>query len=111
FVTIPVDTTLDLGLMGLAFDPDFSVNHNLYLYYTMPDRTPQIARFDATGDVSPNAGTAIWTAPAPGAIQMHIGGTIAFGPDRMLYLSLGEIGAAANAQNLSNPFGKIHRMK
>src|SRR5206468_7508417 len=32
FVTLTVDSSGERGLLGIAFDPDFSTNHYVYLY-------------------------------------------------------------------------------
>src|SRR4029077_19988693 len=32
-----VDSSGERGLLGIAFDPDFSSNHYVYLYYTNPN--------------------------------------------------------------------------
>ena len=34
FLTVAVDTTAERGLMGIAFDPAFSANRFVYVYYT-----------------------------------------------------------------------------
>ena len=53
FVTLSVDSVGERGLLGVAFDPHFTLNHYIYLYYTVPG-TPahnRVARFTANGDV------------------------------------------------------------
>src|SRR5882762_7461009 len=34
FVSVTVDSSGERGLLGIAFDPNFPINHYLYLYYT-----------------------------------------------------------------------------
>src|SRR5687767_3099806 len=50
FVTVPTDTTVDLGLMGLTFHPSFATNQFIYLYYTRAGSPPRnrISRFTAS---------------------------------------------------------------
>ena len=36
FLTVPVDTTSERGLLGLAFDPDYASNGLFYVYRTSP---------------------------------------------------------------------------
>src|SRR5437773_8368355 len=35
FITLSVNSSGERGLLGIAFDPGFSSNHYLYLYYTL----------------------------------------------------------------------------
>jgi len=50
FLTVPVDSTGDRGLIGIAFDPAFSSNHFVYVYYTAatPVSHNRVSRFTAT---------------------------------------------------------------
>jgi glucose/arabinose dehydrogenase len=34
FLTLPVDSSGERGLLGVAFDPNFAANHFVYVYYT-----------------------------------------------------------------------------
>ena len=45
----------------------------------------------------------------PNAGGNHQGGAIHFGPDRKLYLAVGDHGDTSLAQSLNNPFGKVLR--
>ena len=58
-------------------------------------------------------GTTIITVPHPGQSN-HNGGTVAFGPDGYLYVSIGDGGGGGdpgeNAQNINSLLGKILRI-
>jgi glucose/arabinose dehydrogenase len=45
-----------------------------------------------------------------GSLNMHSGGRIMFGPDKMLYVYIGDAHRASSAQRLRSPRGKILRM-
>ncbi|MBS1663460.1 MAG: PQQ-dependent sugar dehydrogenase [Bacteroidetes bacterium] len=95
------------GLLGLAFHPDFKTNGKFYLFYTAPPRAggPQpgaswssltrISQFTAAGGANtadPATEKVILEADHPQS--NHNGGTIAFGPDGFLYISIGDGGNA-----------------
>src|SRR5262245_2926601 len=54
FVTLDVDDAVERGLLGITFDPQFAVNHHLYVYYTakVPTLHNRVSRFTAAGDVA-----------------------------------------------------------
>src|SRR3954468_24302267 len=50
---IPVSSIQENGLLGIALDPNFDINHNLFVVYTPPPDTndvTRISRFTVTGD-------------------------------------------------------------
>src|SRR5688572_14340744 len=53
FATLTVDFVQSRGLLGIALDPDFAVNHFIYIYYTAktPASHNRISRITASGDV------------------------------------------------------------
>jgi len=54
FVSLTVDSAVERGLLGLAFDPNFSSNNFVYVYYTVPGSLAQnrVSRFTASADVA-----------------------------------------------------------
>src|ERR1041384_2820202 len=54
FVTISANTFGEHGLLGIAFDPSFSTNQYVYVFYTANSPTIHnvISRFTANGDVA-----------------------------------------------------------
>ena len=104
------------GLLGLAFHPEYSANGRFFVYYTrIGDGTLVIAEYRVSDD--PNvAGTGeivLLTIPHP-TNRNHNGGMLAFGPDRHLYIGVGDGGAGndppGNAQNIDVLLGKILRI-
>lgn len=100
----------DRGLIGIDFDPEFGVNNYwVYFYYTGVDLLNHIVRYDASTDVGQQGPYEIFTTQSPSQ-QLHVGGTIQFGPDGTLYFAVGDNGYPPNAQDLTNPHGKILRI-
>ena len=54
FVTLPVDSAGERGLLGIAFDPNFATNQFVYVYYTAttPATHNRVSRFTANGDIA-----------------------------------------------------------
>jgi glucose/arabinose dehydrogenase len=110
FVDLPSEATGDRGLIGLAFDPEFGeTNHHIYFYYTGHDLLNHLVRFDASEDIATNGPYQLFQTQSPSQL-LHVGGAVAFGPDGKLYFAVGDNGSGANAQDLSNPHGKILRI-
>ena len=106
FISIPVNAAGEGGLLGMAFHPDFPAVPQVFLSYTRsgPDAqhplTSVISRF--TSDVGgltliPASEEEILTLDQP--FTNHNGGNIAFGPDRLLYIGLGDGGAGNDPLN------------
>src|SRR5688572_4464411 len=53
FVTVTVNSFLERGLLGIAFDPNFASNQWVYVFYTAtsPAIHNRVSRFTANGDV------------------------------------------------------------
>jgi len=121
------DTFLDLqnlvstqyneeGLLGLAFDPDFLVTREFYVYYVAPSpRRSVIARYVDDGyGLGAIESSAEILLEIPQPFGNHNGGQILFGPDGFLYIGLGDGGGAndpsGHAQNLGTLLGSILRI-
>jgi len=109
------------GLLGIAIDPNFPARPYIYTHANRtgsPTRVA-IARFTLTGDLSGTGSGALTFDPAsrydlvndiPDAAFNHNGGTLRFGPDGMLYVSLGEDAVPCAAQDTSSLRGVILRL-
>lgn len=121
------------GLLGFAFDPDYADNGFVYACWSertgvregvmgdgrvvKSNRRSVLARYSTTA-----AGGARTADPASELRLLevfqpfgnHNGGTILFGPDGMLYVALGDGGAAndpyGNSQSLAVLLGKVLRL-
>ena len=93
------------GLLGLAVDPEFSDNHFVYLYLTTPAEN-LVARYRFVRDRLTFDGVVVDGIEAG---PIHDGGRIAFGPDGKLYITTGETGEPALAQDPDSLNGKVLR--
>lgn len=128
------------GLLGLAFHPDYAANGLVYTYTSEPvAATADFSTMPTGADPNHQSVIAEWQVVAPGdpttvvdpttrreVLRVdqpqfnHDGGTLVFGPDGMLYVSLGDGGAAddqgvghvpgGNGQDPTNVLGTILRI-
>lgn len=93
------------GLLGLALHDD-----DLFVYSTADDGN-RIQRFELTGSAGSWAlGDATTIIDGLPSNTFHDGGRIAFGPDDMLYASVGDAGTSSDAQDEDSLAGKILRL-
>lgn len=80
------------GMLGLSKDPDFRSNHWVYIYYSPADSSVnRLSRFTFENDTIINSSEkVILEVKSQREICCHTGGSIAFGPDSLLYFSAGD---------------------
>ena len=111
------DSGNEEGLLGLAFDPAFAENGHFYVNYTAsgPRRTV-VSRFSVSaGDPDrADADSELVFLEVAQPYRNHNGGHVAFGPDGMLYVGLGDGGSSGdprgNGQDTSTLLGSILRI-
>jgi glucose/arabinose dehydrogenase len=119
----PVVSGGELGLLGLAFHPQYATNGQFFVFYTAANPTPGgdayldvLARYQVSA-ADPNvasvaSGTTVLSIP-DFAVN-HNGGMIEFGSDGFLYLGTGDGGGGGdpnrNGQNPNALLGKFLRL-
>lgn len=99
------------GLMGIALHPGFNENNYVYLYQTTRTNAGlqnRVVRY--TYENENLSFDRIIFDGIPGA-QYHDGGQIEFGPDGMLYISVGDAGNESAAQDTKSLAGSILRVR
>jgi glucose/arabinose dehydrogenase len=102
------------GLMEVALHPNFIENQLVYLTYSKPgpDETATTALLRARFDGRALVGAEdIFVADAWNNRNTNFGSRIAFGPDGMLYMTIGDRGEADRAQKTDDHVGKILRLR
>lgn len=100
------------GLLDIKLHPDYDENGWIYITYSKPGEGgggTTLARAKLEGNSFTNFEELFVARPFTDAGQ-HFGSRIAFDNDGFLYVSTGERGEKENAQDLSNHYGKIHRL-
>ena len=116
FVTVPVNTSSERGLLGIAFDPNFSSNRFLYVYYTraaapIKNRVSRFTASAANPDVAQAGSELVILDDVSSDAGNHNGGAIHFGLDGTLYIGIGDGGStSSNSQSLGTLNGKLLRI-
>lgn len=92
------------GLLGLAFHPDYAENGRFFVFYSAPLREGAPEGWNCTSHISEFLVSADPNRADPASERIllqvdkpqfnHNGGTVAFGPDGHLYISIGDGGGA-----------------
>lgn len=111
------------GLLGLAFPPDAGLTGRFYVNFTDANGATVVARFRrSSNSLIADAGSRFdlrWNGAGASAVidqpfANHNGGHLAFGPDGLLYIGLGDGGSANDpnhfAQDRASLLGKMLRI-
>lgn len=121
FASLPVNTAGERGLRGIALHPQFENNGRIYVFYSRSDSGAvsssseaivdnRVVYLTAADDGDVAEGGEVFVASLPvSSNAARIGGRIAFGPDRKLYVALGDMTSDDFAQDPNNPYGKVLR--
>lgn len=99
------------GLLGMAVHPRFGETQWLYLYHTTRVEgglRNRVVRYRLVGAQLTEPTTIVGDIPGS---QFHDGGRIAFGPQGYLYITTGDAGREALAQDRQSVAGKILRVR
>jgi putative heme-binding domain-containing protein len=118
FVTLPVDSTWERGLIGVALDPRFGESGHLYVCYVTPRPYVhhRISRLTARANLAIRGSELVLfegddQSKLGGDVAAgHQGGAIHFGKDGKLYVALGDQTAGEPAQKLTTLQGKLLRL-
>jgi glucose/arabinose dehydrogenase len=131
-VTIPVCASSEMGLLGIALDPDFTSNGFIYLYRTKQGLIPpcsggsrfnEVVRVTMAMDDTVSIGSlAVLLTGIRTDNGNHDGGVLRIGPDDKLYVGVGDTGLGDNvggpgsstnpyAQDLNQLEGKVLRLE
>ena len=119
------DTRCESGLLGIALDPQFDQNHWIYLYHTVPIENDGafhehlLGRFVYSNNrIDPASEKVLLRVRASHQKRIHEGGSIAFAPDGLLYLSTGDnqirseyLFSCKTSANSNDLRGKILRIR
>ena len=116
FAQLTVDGSGERGLLGIDFDPDFTSNGFVYIYYTRNStpRRNRVARLTsdpANPDVMlAGSETLVLEFNNLSGATNHNGGFIQFGIDGKLYVSIGDNANTANSQEYDTYLGNFLRI-
>jgi len=108
-------TSGEEGLLGLAFPPDFRSSRVFYVNFTVPSSVASSGmkvvveryRVSATDSNKADPASEKRLLEIEEPVSNHNGGMLAFGPDSMLYIGVGDGGSG---QTLTTLLGKILRI-
>jgi glucose/arabinose dehydrogenase len=111
-----VSTRAEQGLLGLAFAPDYVTSGRFYVHYTNLDGDTRVSSFQVSADpnrADETSEASVLSVEQPG--PAHNGGQLAFGPDGMLYIGLGDGGSRGGeddgrGQSLGDLLGSVLRL-
>ena len=115
-VSAEISTSGEMGLLGLAFHPDFATNRKFYVLLSNTNGDTEIREYQTTASdpttADPASERLVLLVDLPSTTTNHRAGWIGFGPDGMLYIPLGDGGGSPGnrPQDPSTMLGKVLRI-
>lgn len=115
-ITSKVSSSGELGLLGLAFHPNYTSNGFFYIYYNPTPSLSRISRFRVSDNDANKADleSEVTLLEIVQPETNHNGGQLIFGPNGYLYIALGDGGGSGdpqyNGQNSNSLLGSILRI-
>lgn len=105
------------GLLSIAVDPQWPSRPYVYVHHTQSGSVMRVVRFTGRGTLSGSGSTNLTLdslyqvlTGLPDNADNHNGGSLRFGPDGMLYLSVGDDANSCSAQDRTSLRGCVFRM-
>jgi glucose/arabinose dehydrogenase len=100
------------GLLSIAFAPDYARSGAFVVDYVGRDNAVHVVRYTSAGGhaVAASAHELLRVAEPSRDPDNHFGGSLAFGPDGLLYVGVGDGMNEALAQDPASPLGKLLRL-
>jgi glucose/arabinose dehydrogenase len=97
------------GMMGIAVDPNFNANRQIYTCYLTAGDV-RVVRWTVSGDWRTLGGRKDLVTGMPRSSGRHSGCRTRFGPDGLLYVTTGDAAETGNSQSLGSLGGKVLRI-
>jgi glucose/arabinose dehydrogenase len=107
--------SIEQGLLGLAFHPNWPADDRVFLYHSLPGNDNVLVAYRRDGAdpdrLDPDSREVLLTVDKEPDKVRHNGGHVLFGPDGLLYVSVGDAArASVNGQDPSTLPGTILRL-
>lgn len=99
----------EAGVLGMALHPQFAENRFVYIAYTARAGAGPVNRLVRYREVNQQLGERAVLVDNIRAAAIHDGARLRFGPDGLLYMSMGDAADTSTSQNLGSLNGKILR--
>ncbi len=96
--------SIEQGLLGMAFHPNYPTDRRVYLFHSKKDNDNVLVSYEVAADgrsIDTRTRVELLTVDKEADAVRHNAGALRFGPDGMLYVSVGD--AARASKNGQNP--------